>query len=247
MKQLSLAMITYAQDYDETFYTQNGGNGARGWAQRVYPYIKSKGAYVCPDDVVTPNSAISYAANQNIGDNTNGVNSSQVNQWLQPARSILLVEITGASAASGFLSGGQYDVSNLASTADSPVTEDGYLQPSGIGWGDFGYAGGLRQFSNTTANAVLPVCSPPACHSSCPKPVGRHTDGAMWAMADGHVKWLKPDQVSTGRGQPSNNCNQDNSPSVTGCNAATNKPWASGTDGFLCDGSTRPVATMGIR
>ena len=63
-KQLGLAFIQYGQDYDETMPTGTayavgssgpdttwpcGGRGW-GWAGQIYPYVKSKGAFTCPDD-----------------------------------------------------------------------------------------------------------------------------------------------------------------------------------------------------
>ena len=48
LKQIGLSSMMYVQDYDEYFmgspyYGQN-------WAEEIYPYVKSKGAFVCPDD-----------------------------------------------------------------------------------------------------------------------------------------------------------------------------------------------------
>ena len=48
MKQLGLAMVQYNQDYDE-YFTGSDYYG-QGWAEHLYPYIKSKAAYICPDD-----------------------------------------------------------------------------------------------------------------------------------------------------------------------------------------------------
>ncbi len=57
MKQLGLGELQYVQDYDETYPTTNnginGGNAAGGgnWGQQIYGYVKSTGAYICPDSV----------------------------------------------------------------------------------------------------------------------------------------------------------------------------------------------------
>src|SRR5450755_2936949 len=58
MKQLGLAFTQYVQDNDETmpagakspFYLDCGDGSGAGWAGNVYPYVKSIGAYACPDD-----------------------------------------------------------------------------------------------------------------------------------------------------------------------------------------------------
>ncbi len=64
LKQLGLALIEYEQDSDNTL--PSGVNAAgNGWAGQLYPYIKSKGIYQCPED---PHEGgyISYAANRNL-------------------------------------------------------------------------------------------------------------------------------------------------------------------------------------
>jgi len=67
LKQIGLAFMQYNQDYDELF-TGSDSYG-QGWAGKIYPYVKSKGVYVCPDDSrTTPDSVnapdqMSYVAN----------------------------------------------------------------------------------------------------------------------------------------------------------------------------------------
>ncbi len=53
MKQLSLGMLQYVQDYDEYFPPQNAGGAA--FSQVVQPYVKSTQMMVCPSN---PNNAI---------------------------------------------------------------------------------------------------------------------------------------------------------------------------------------------
>jgi len=48
LKQLGLAMMQYNEDNDEKF-TGSDYYG-QGWAEAIYPYIKSTGVYTCPDD-----------------------------------------------------------------------------------------------------------------------------------------------------------------------------------------------------
>jgi prepilin-type processing-associated H-X9-DG protein len=86
MKQLGLGMIMYYSDYDETFPSGlnywNGSYGSRpndgsGWAEEIYPYVKSAGLFICPDDVTTQQvisnvagdpraNIVSYGANSNV-------------------------------------------------------------------------------------------------------------------------------------------------------------------------------------
>ena len=74
-KQMGLALIQYAQDYDEAFpfgvYQQNGQSNhvGMGWASVLYAYVKSTKVFTCPDDptpVSGSNTAVSYAYNYNI-------------------------------------------------------------------------------------------------------------------------------------------------------------------------------------
>ncbi len=65
MRQIGLGVMQYTQDNDEKFPHQNplyaGGPGPAdwnspittntpGWASQIYPYVKSTGVYICPDD-----------------------------------------------------------------------------------------------------------------------------------------------------------------------------------------------------
>ncbi|HEY3267002.1 MAG TPA: prepilin-type N-terminal cleavage/methylation domain-containing protein [Armatimonadota bacterium] len=54
-KQIGIALISYAQDYDDTFpsnrlknATGSWANGDRTWKDALDPYIKSKDVWVCP-------------------------------------------------------------------------------------------------------------------------------------------------------------------------------------------------------
>jgi prepilin-type N-terminal cleavage/methylation domain-containing protein/prepilin-type processing-associated H-X9-DG protein len=73
-KQLGLAYMMYVQDYDETFIfgdTTGGKSAGSGYASCLFPYVKSRGAYLCPDDYVKRNpwapNPISYAQNTFLG------------------------------------------------------------------------------------------------------------------------------------------------------------------------------------
>ena len=81
MKQLSLAVTQYTQDSDEVMpgitYGNNGANTLGGWLYysayspttyqvpqgSLYPFIKSTGVFVCPDDSAGQTSGNSYEMN----------------------------------------------------------------------------------------------------------------------------------------------------------------------------------------
>lgn len=89
-RQLGIAFAQYAQDNDERMPGltdgRPGANAAGGWMffsvfgdniiapvfdpsrGALYPYVKSKGVYVCPDDPKGQAAGLSYAANSCLGD-----------------------------------------------------------------------------------------------------------------------------------------------------------------------------------
>lgn len=242
-KQLGLAMLQYSQDYDDCQWSQNNGaSAANGWAPRYYPYIKSAGVYVCPSDS-TPDT-ISYAANASIGDCVRGAAWSQ---YTMPAMTVQFVEVRGISSTK-YMS---YIVSNMGDGNSGQCTQDGYDGSAPIYAGDFGYLGGARAW--TVINKNTCPFGDLTAHSCSVSPVGRHNGGSNFIMADGHVKWLLPSQVSSGRGPIYPNCNQDGTPAVAGCSGggasspSSGSAWAAGTNGFFCNGVTRPVATFSIK
>ncbi len=67
LKQLGLGFMQYTQDNDEFFPASS--NYGQGWAERIYPYVKSAGVYKCQDDARSSGDpahqpdVISYAGN----------------------------------------------------------------------------------------------------------------------------------------------------------------------------------------
>jgi len=70
IKQLGLGVMQYTQDFDELYPANyliaapiNGGTStAFTWDQAIYPYVKSKQVYTCPDDAFayTPSSSFTF-------------------------------------------------------------------------------------------------------------------------------------------------------------------------------------------
>ncbi|MDR3710381.1 MAG: DUF1559 domain-containing protein [Capsulimonadaceae bacterium] len=227
LKQLGLAMVQYAQDYDEC--PPNGvsrTNAVTGWAGEIYPYVKSKAAFVCPDDLTTGPS-VSYVYNRDtqnengsITVGTNGWGSYPLAKYGSVAKTVLLAEITGS---------GGYDVSD-ANPADSasdfyPATGQAGHSPDGYGgvganYDPFSPQSAASNTSNISCNQsganVTPVCANanftikyatgypsnfPTSFSTAilfSGATGRHSGGANYLMADGHVKWFIGTQVSAG-------------------------------------------------
>ena len=99
MKQLSLGILQYNQDYDEKYIAgaNRFGKGS-GWAGQMYQYVKSTGVFRCPDDATSlPGTNVSYGLNSQFSPyNQSGSGSSGINlaQLSAPASSILLFEVT---------------------------------------------------------------------------------------------------------------------------------------------------------
>ncbi len=95
LKQLGIAFVQYSQDYDETLPTVSDGSvGAGligGWNYfsvfgsgvipvfdptlgSLYPYVKSRGVYICPDDVTGQVSGDTYAINSCLAPTRNAAN-----------------------------------------------------------------------------------------------------------------------------------------------------------------------------
>jgi prepilin-type N-terminal cleavage/methylation domain-containing protein/prepilin-type processing-associated H-X9-DG protein len=243
LKQLGLAMVQYTQDYDENYpagYYHTGHavtdvTGV-GWAEKIYPYAKSVQVYLCPDDRknLSPDLAtgvdshlISYGVNANL---TNPAADyvtlkSRISNLNAPAKTVMLFETAFASA---YLT----DASIKYQTPGSPALpgQYGYGGPACWGspvgcvygiYGNYGcYATGFMggrpgtvldpQYADSQNHGNL------HCNGQFDSATGRHFEGSNFLMADGHVKFLKGDHVSTGAAATSPNTPQDNTGGMYG-------------------------------
>ena len=224
LKQLGLAFVQYTQDYDETPPCGvSGTNQILGWAGQLYPYVKSRGVFVCPDDT-TIGASCSYGINRSMLKvvTYSGAHAYPVwpiSQYTSPARTVVLFEVTGSAG---------YDVSN--SNSNTSLNDDGTgysgYSPSGSGVG-----AAYDPFTNNLGTTNLPcnvvssgTCStnsftlkyaigyqaatPAAYQIVFASKMGLHSTGANFLAADGHVKWCLPTTVSGGDANPtSGDCN----------------------------------------
>lgn len=212
-RQLGLAIAQYTQDSDERF--PNGVNPAahhfwsgEGWAGQCGPYLKSVAILRCPDDPTSSYGAQNFAVSY--GYNINLVTPSPAEEgdidksgWYEdvtppglllaelsaPARSVMLFEVSGVTAnvaahsegaaAGGVMgknlsaSGNGLDNRLYAHLDDSTGTDNRYAT---------GHLGG--RLTGPTGQFQ------PAA--------GRHTMGANYLLADGHVRWIRGANVSSG-------------------------------------------------
>ena len=216
MKQLGLAITQYTQDYDENYPagTQHGNLG-QGWAGTIYTYVKSTGAFQCPDDSSVPPTGaggvsykVSYAGNLNFmrtdpGNPATDPHSGQALASLSaPAKTVMLCEVSG-------LYGNILDPqeNNGVNGVTSGVTNGG---------GGNGYPGGLLQTGLLGGRGDTGDILKGGNHDQgFAALTGRHTDGSNWLMTDCHAKWLRGSQVSDGATALAEDCKQGGSPAAS--------------------------------
>ena len=211
LKQLGIAFLQYEQDYDELNpHGRDGGTTGwqgDGWAFCIYPYVKSKGVFTCPDDTynVQSNSTAPSDAIISYAENTQ-IQSIAMTKATAPAKLVQLIEISGVQAAVGVSNSGCWNNSwglafdySCATYQFSPGTE-GYGIWCGSHPGNphfmtgyLGGRGGNCSYCATNTDGTLQNNSP----------TGWHSNGANYLMADGHVKWLMGNLVSSGTVAPS--------------------------------------------
>jgi prepilin-type N-terminal cleavage/methylation domain-containing protein/prepilin-type processing-associated H-X9-DG protein len=193
LRQLGMGMLQYSQDYDERYPSGTNISDAqagRGWAGQLYPYVKSKGVYTCPSTNAQPNATggvpISYGYNMayaRLAFRTNGIiyDLKPLSAFTAPAKTIMLVEVDGSSNDGA---GNVYDPS-ARETGTMVTTLSNSLDNSNA----YTVTGPIP------GSVVSKSCSPTrACNWGDP----RHFDGANYLLADGHVKFYLPAQVSPG-------------------------------------------------
>jgi prepilin-type processing-associated H-X9-DG protein len=228
---MGLAFGQYEQDYDETMVcggTYDGYNlYAGGWAAPIYPYVKSKQVFVCPDD--TGKATNGYTDNVSYGENANAIFRSgapfpgtahvlALNMMHSPAASVLLFEVKNCNAQG---LGANWDITQCNPSNKS--YSDCALSPAGTGRDSAGNMYGANRDTGSLATTkatslkyntgllgnicindvnspcdVNPADANPGTSYYYASGAGVHTGGSNYLMADNHVKWLTPEKVSGG-------------------------------------------------
>lgn len=182
-KQLGLALHQYSQDYDERFpegLDKWAGTAGMAWAGALYPYVRSKKSYVCPDDRLksTGGDVVSYQYNLNVAMNP------QLNKFAVPTQTVMLCEISGSVAI-------RLDYGEDTTTSSS-------WQSSTAGNGPVYVPGNGQAIVYETGPLGGVAWAPSVSWYHTFAPTGWHTDGSNFLLADGHVKWLRAISVSPG-------------------------------------------------
>jgi prepilin-type processing-associated H-X9-DG protein len=199
MKQIGLGWLQYVQDYDETVPMGNAHSFGQGWAGPIFPYIKANGVYFCPDDTtqatIATDTVVSYAMNANF------VNFNSSYQPIVPVQlsnfgstplTVVLFEVRGF----------QTQTINAGTTTEtaSPVGGGTCAAEPNIGV----YPAGSHL---TMAGVIGLTCGSAAWGDVNGGVTGvptaqivsnRHSGAENYLLADGHVKWIRPELISTG-------------------------------------------------
>ena len=185
LKQLSLAIMQYTQDYDEMYPMGYYGFSASGtslsWATVTQPYIKNSGVFKCPSaPLVTGNTPgvtfpVTYAYNYYIGGNNNpsgGIMTASLPQVNKPADTVLV--------------------------ADSGTTPVANVDPTQ-------WALKLHSTNKHTAWLLVHAGSSTIGFVDYGAPAARHAGISNVVWADGHVKAMKVEKFYLAPGQTSTN------------------------------------------
>jgi prepilin-type N-terminal cleavage/methylation domain-containing protein/prepilin-type processing-associated H-X9-DG protein len=195
LKQLSLAVLQYTNDNNETYPPLDNWMVSPGsiWASMIYPYVKSTGVYVCPDDssksLVDGGTGygqsvtwhMSYIMNEEFGNTYWTVDGSGPPLWstrqsvvAKPATTVLLC-----------------DGGTQISTVSPYVTESSPLKaaPWFLCDPDPGYAG-----DGGNAGCQGNDLQPDSVNPEAAGPAVRHTGMSNVAFSDGHVKTMQTAQ-----------------------------------------------------
>jgi len=215
MKQLGLAFMQYSQDNDEmnpsgVYVGATSMPIGAGWGGQIYPYVKSSGVYKCPDDsnstVTDPitttlvDNPVSYALNINVaGGNVGGMAAGQQ----APASTVMLCEVTGAASKFGTAADESNGAGGTPASPASPAVNGLDINLSTAPADMINNSDGLPYGTAVSAFALKYATGylggrTPATTTAFAATTGRHTDGANFLAADGHVKWLKGVAVSAG-------------------------------------------------
>ena len=175
MKQLGLGFMQYTQDNDECVPADPDNWGTPmgiGWGQAIYPYVKATGVYKCPDDSTT-GKVVSYAFNAALPNSP--ATHGHIPAFNAPSKTVELYEISGATC----------DVTQSTPCSPIGVTFINYTTPDWVSSTTIKAETGWTKGRNASWGAFA-------------SQFGRHTDGANYLMVDGHAKWFRGSDVSTG-------------------------------------------------
>jgi prepilin-type N-terminal cleavage/methylation domain-containing protein/prepilin-type processing-associated H-X9-DG protein len=181
LKQIALGMFMYKQDYDEKL-PRNGGSYypyyddgvPYGWGDRLQPYLKSTQILQCPSESNGP-----VGGTTAFGDSPVATSKGYDDYFMNTAASGI-ADASFNSPSLTILLGDSLS-GNSANRSDGcafAYADQSYLSTGSACATAQSY---VTNFTNLAGTEASP---------------GRHLDGANYAFADGHVKWLKGSIIS---------------------------------------------------
>jgi prepilin-type N-terminal cleavage/methylation domain-containing protein/prepilin-type processing-associated H-X9-DG protein len=206
LRQIGLALIQYTQDNDESFPGQfNVGIYPNGWAGRLYPYTKSLAVFACPDDstaIASGYNKISYALNMNLGMSLSAplttCTTNTLAQLTSPSETVYLFEVIGYEAPL-----------TSANENNSPTGNGGYVSSGRYTPYGTALTSSARGYATGVIGGRTTMGKSESAGGAASLTTGRHSDGANYLAADGHVKWLKGSNVSGGATPTASGCAQN--------------------------------------
>lgn len=198
MKQISLAFKQYINDFEDRyplFMVTNGsatGVPPYGWADALQPYIKNTQVYQCSNDV-------------NEGDD-DPTKPNYCDYWYN-ANFILRIK--------GKIKGARESM--LGSPSQTIIAGDGG-NTNGTTTGNARYN---QCGDGTSLTKFGQLCTPSTGNYATYPAAQLHLDGANFAYADGHVKWLRGNNPTQSAGVLSNNMTQKSIAQGTNAGKAT--------------------------
>ena len=110
-KQISLAILMYAQDYDERFPQECYNNGLNFpmklcWKWTVLPYIKNNQVFFCPSQSITPTATGNTLNPASYGLNCKNFSNTSLASLTTPADLMMLIDFSGPEHAKPFTAAG---------------------------------------------------------------------------------------------------------------------------------------------
>ena len=176
LKQIALGFAQYVQDYDERYpFVYNIVTQTDGWPRHLQPYLKSEQIFQCPSETTKPGSLsidnpatdiTDYFYNGNIGYGYSYEPKAKHTSQFVAVANTILI--------------GDEKSDKEWSNADCPhIASAGAIAGTCTGGSPNDYISSGGGAQEVDAAAMV-----------------RHLEGANYAFADGHVKWLKPTKIS---------------------------------------------------
>ena len=165
-KQLGLAIIQYNQDYDEKYpigsYRVNGAGTYYAWTSMIYPFVKSTGLYVCPDQSQTGGNSnfldgtTGIKLSNDYGANSSGTKPLFANCENTPCSPTSLAQVTSPATVimvcEYAANGNGFDSFDLTNNGGQGAIFNGHTQQSNYLFSD-GHVKTMRPFATVDATA----------------------------------------------------------------------------------------------